>query len=452
METEIKSLPSPGRSWSADPTDSANRQDPSQPLRVVTFNDPVFISVTLESNGSYTYTGYLYDLWRTLASKMDLKYRMVPMPVYDYGALNVNGTWTGLVGELVYGRADVALASLDMKPSRAAVIDYLDSYPVDQSYATFFVRRGLKGTPQLSSLLSSLLKPLDANVWWALLVSVLILSVVLRLCLHFSRGRTESQQTVDKMPWTACLLSCYMSMVGQGWPTVPNSLAARMVTISCWILGIIIYASYTANLISHLTVVTEQLPISSLEEFSERPDWKLAVLGGSSALSEWRSSSDVHERALYQRYATGEGIVMINFTSPTRIKAMVKERVITYTQFSYIAALFGRDACLLAPMPGRQRRTVFTFMAVTKRMSRLRRRIKHMLLKMATKGLISRLKRRWKKSSDIICDNPTGYKAISFSESLSVLVLVPLSLCASMALLILERAFSFYGHHHSKAT
>ena len=445
----INSLLSLGKNWSAEPLD---RSDPDHRLRVVAVNDPVFLSVETQSNGSYRYGGYLYDLWKMVASKMNLNYQMVPLAVPDFGMIDANGTWTGLVGELAYGRADVALASLDMTPDRAAVIDFLDGFPVDQSTVGFFVRRIIPETLQLSSLLSSLLKPLDTNVWWALLVSVLLLAVILRISLHFNRGGAESQQTVDEMPWTTCLLSCYMSIVGQGWSTTPDSLAARMATISCWILGFIIYSSYTANLISHLTVITEHLPINSLEEFSERPDWKLAVPVGNSRFDKWRSSRDVHERALFQRYATGKGIIILNFTSlNASIEVMIRERVMTLADFSYVPALLGPDACLLAPIPTDQQ-SVFTFMAVTKRKNRLRRRINRLLLKMATGGLISRLRRRWKKSSQIICEDPTGYKAISFRDSLAVLVLVPLSLCASMMVLVLERAFSFHGAHHAITT
>ena len=438
-----------GKKWSAEPLDNANMSEPHPTLRVVTFDDPLFISVKLQSNGSYRYSGYLYDLWKILASNMGLNYKMVPMPINDYGTLDANGTWTGLVGELAYGRADVALASLDMTSDRASVIDFLDACPVDQSNSGFYVRRGPRETPQLSSLLSLLLKPLDTSVWWALLVSLLLLAVILRISLHFNRGGSESQQTADEMPWTTCLFSCYMSIVGQGWSNTPKSVATRMVTIACWILGIITYASYTANMISHLTVVTEQLPINSLEEFLERPDWELAVPVGTSQLSEWRLSSDVHERALYQRYATGKGVVIMNLTSTGSRRYMLKERVLTHIDFNYIPLLLGGDACLLAPLPGRHRVTVPTFIAVAKRTNRLRRRINYMLLKMATGGLITRLRHRWKNSSEIVCEDPTGYKVISFGDSLAVLVIVPLSLCVSMAVLLLERAFSFQSGNGS---
>ena len=439
---DFNSLLSLGRNLSADRLENFNWSDPHPPLRVVTLNDPILLSVQLQPNGSYGYSGYLYELWGIVASRLNLNYRLVPLSVPDFGALDANDTWTGLVGELAYGRADVALASLDMASDRASVVDFLDACPVDEATSAFIVRRGFRDAPQLSSLLGSLLSPLGTNVWWALIVSLLILAVILRRSLHFNRGRAETLQTVDKMLWTDCILVCYMSMVGQGWSTTPNSLAARMVTIACWILGIIICASYTANLISHLTLVTEELSINSLEEFSGRPDWKLVAPAGNSELNKWRSSSDVHERALYQRYATGKGIIVMNLTSNASNVAMIQEHVLTYADLKYIPVLLGPDACLLVPIPTIRKRTVSTFIAVSKRLKTLRRRINQLLLKMKTGGLISRLRHRWIKSSEIICESPTGYKAITFNKSLPLLALVPLSLCASVVLLVLEWAFS----------
>ena len=395
----------------------------------------------LQPNGSFKYSGYLYELWETVASKMNLNYQMVPLTVHDFGALAANGTWTGLVGELAYGRADVALASLDMTPDRATVIDYLDGCPVDQPSTAFLVRRGFRETPQLFSLVGSLLKPLETNVWWALLVSLLAMSVILRVSMHVNRGRAESRQTVDEMSWSVCLLHCYMSMVGQGWSTTPNSLAARVVTISCWALGIIIYASYTANLISSLTIMTDELPINSLEEFLERPDWKLAVPASNTEVNEWRSSSDEHERALYRRYVAGEGVIAMNSISTN---TTTEEGVLLYADLKRLQEFFGPDACLFAPLPGREKQSSISFIGIAKGRNTLRRHINQLLLKMQTGGLISRLRGRWRKYSGFVCESPTGYKDISFSDILAVLALVPLSLGASMVFLGLERAFGFH--------
>ena len=437
----LTNLLSVGKNWSAEPLESTSWSDPHPPLRVVTLDDRRFLSVEPQSNGSFRYSGYLYELWEIVARKLNLKYQMVPLAVSDYGSLGRNGTWTGLVGELAYGHADVALASLDMTSDRARVTDFLDACPVDQPSTGFLVQRGFREGPQLFSLVGSLLKPLETNVWWALLVSLLAMSIILRISLRSNRGRAERQQTVEEMPWSVCLLHCYMSMVGQGWSTTPSSLAARAVTISCWILGIIIYASYTANLISTLTVVTEELPIKSLEEFLERPDWKLAVHDGMSEINEWRSSSDEHERALYRRYVSGEGVIPMDSISTS---AATEEGLMLYADLKHLQEFLGPAACLFAPMPRTAKRSGITYIGVAKGRSTLRRRINQLLLKMRTGGLISRLRRRWRRYSGVVCERPTEYKPISFSDTLAVLALVPLSLCASMVSLGLERALRLH--------
>ena len=436
----INSLPSVGTNWSA----SSDRDPPHPTLRVVTLNDPLFLSAELQPNGSYRYSGYLYELWKIVAGSLNLNYQIVLLADNSYGNLDNKGAWTGVVGELAYDRADVALASLDMRLDRTSVIDYLDASPVDQSTNGFYMRRGRQETPQLSSLLSSLLKSLDANVWWALLCLLLALSVILRISVHFNRELAENRQTVDELTWTACLLSCFMSMVGQGWATAPNSISARTVTISCWAMGIVISVSYTANLICHLTVTTDVLPFKTLEEFSKRPDWKFAVAVGNGQLNEWRFSSNAHELALYERYVTGKGFIALNFTSKTSAMTMLNEPVLAYLNFHFIPAIFGPDACLLAPMPGSPRQTIFAFMAISKRMNRLRRHINRLLLQMQTRGVISRLRRRWRKAKDVVCENPTSYKTLSFSDTLSILALLPLSMCASIVLLLIERVLSFH--------
>ena len=41
--------------------------------------------------------------------------------------MNEDGEWTGLVGELVKGNADIITSHTDIIPQRAEVIDYLET-------------------------------------------------------------------------------------------------------------------------------------------------------------------------------------------------------------------------------------------------------------------------------------------------------------------------------------
>ncbi|KAF0307221.1 Ionotropic receptor 25a [Amphibalanus amphitrite] len=180
---------------------------------------------------------------------------------------------------------------------RLSVLCFLDKVPCLTSITTFLVRRDTAVTPSLSpAVFAGLLRPLGADVWWTLAAMLLALSLVLRLSLRFNSPRAEDGRLVRDMGWGSCLLAGAMTVVGQGWDRTPQSLAGRTVTIFGWMLGILIYINYTANLMSFLTTHTVKRPISSLREFVQQPDWSLALLHGSHVLNDLRTSTNVYER------------------------------------------------------------------------------------------------------------------------------------------------------------
>ncbi|XP_043242377.1 glutamate receptor 2-like [Amphibalanus amphitrite] len=273
-----------GGNWSTESHDPATEPE----LRVAAFHDPPFIWINSSHDGAVTYEGYLFDVWKTIAQSLNLRYRLVPMlRGGNFGRLDENGTWTGMVGELVYGRADIALSWLSMRKDRSEVIDFLDAAAVEEGAGAFYVSKNPDDYLSLGvEAFSSLLKPLHVSVWWIVLGAFLLLSLALRFSIRLSR--TEDRQTSTEMTWTTCLLSVFGSLVGQGWPSVPSSLSGRVITMLTWLLYIIIVNSYTATMVSYLTVVEFDRPISSLKEFLERPDWKLVVDPGHSVLTDWR--------------------------------------------------------------------------------------------------------------------------------------------------------------------
>ena len=251
---QIGSMLSVGQSWSRKTCpgscDSCDFDDTGKEIRVTAIHDPPYMKID-QSNGSYSYDGYLFALWEIIAHELKLRYRIETPDVKAFGNLDENGNWTGMIGELAYGRADVSLSRLYIRADRAKVVDYLDSQPVDTVRETFYIPKNLDEIPNFSEYIyQSLLKPLDSNVWWSLLASMFLLSMILCFIEKANRKNSESSQTVKDMTWGSCLLSSYMTLVGQGWATTPDSLAGRITTIFSWVLGLVIYTTYTTNLIS----------------------------------------------------------------------------------------------------------------------------------------------------------------------------------------------------------
>ena len=418
--------------------------DPYPELRIVTLEDSLFLSVQRRPNGSHIFGGYLYELWTLVAEQLKLTYRIRLLATRNFGALDANGTWAGLVGELAHDRADVALASLDMNIARASVIDYLTASEVDAATSGFYVRRGHRETPPLSDVLASLLRPLHVNVWWSVLVSLLVLSVVLRCTLRFEPRRAGVARTESVVDWTECLLLCLMTLARQAWAGTPSSASARVATITCWALSILIHASFTANLISLMSGArSEETAITSLGQFLERPDWRLALPNGTGELNYWRVSANRHERALYERYKTGQRVIFLTSTSERSMRRTTEERVLTFVDLPYVSRAIGQDVCLLAPLSEEPQYKRFTFIGISKNNKRLRAEINQVLLRMKSHGLISRLKRRWVTTHDIVCKTPTGYRELTFSDLFDILVIVPISVIISTALFVLEHVVRY---------
>ena len=430
----IGSLLSVGKSWSKD--DDYNRSGLNPELRVTAFDDPPYILMQKNTDGTFRYDGYLYNIWQIVADMLNIRYRMVPPVQSGYGNLDPNGNWSGMVGELVYGRADVALTWLHSRPDRAAVIDYI-YVPIDNNNDGFYLLGGSDGIPHIGpDMMSSLLKPLHSSIWWALLASLLVISVVLRATLRFSHARAEERQTVGEMSFGSCLLYTYMSLVAQGWNTVPNSLAARTVTIFSWALSIIILNSYTANLISFLTVVKVHRPIHSLREFSEQPDWSLAIPAGYGVVNDWQLSPDVYERELYRRTAHRQGIIILDGTDSYR--QSVHPKVLTFIDHRILISAIGEEACQLVPLLDLPPKKTPNYLVLAKGNPSLKRLMYKAMMRMAESGLISRLKSKWLDSINTMCTTSSDVEPLSFGNVLASMMVLPLGIVASLVISISE--------------
>ena len=409
-------------------------------LRVSTMHDPPFITIDRQKNGTDKYGGYLYDVWLLIAEHLGLRFKMQSPRDGGYGILNKNGTWSGMVGELVHGRADVALSMLSIRKDRKAVVDFIDVVPVWESSYNFYVHQGSSGTTHLSvEAFWLLLKPLQGNVWWTLLSFMIMLSVVLRVTLRFNHQRAESRRVVEEMGWGSCLMHCFMSLVGQGWTRTPNSLAARIITISIWLLTRFILISYAGELISHLTIREVDKPINSLQEFFERPDWKFAIKPGHVTLGDWKVSDDPYERELYRRSQTKEGFISLGTTDETMQRAL-QPNVMSYISRRQRVFSIGLEGCHLVPLQEQPAATDRHFIALARGQKKLHEVISRQVLQMKEFGLLSRLQAQWLVSGDF-CSPARDVSGNTAGELMSLLMMPPIAVIASLGILGIEKVW-----------
>ena len=71
----------------------------------------------------YAQVGLVVDILDELSRSMNFTYELYLVPDGIYGRQDANGVWLGMVGELVYGRADLVAADLTVDGSRQGSLE-----------------------------------------------------------------------------------------------------------------------------------------------------------------------------------------------------------------------------------------------------------------------------------------------------------------------------------------
>ena len=141
--------------------------------------DPTNVTYVDYSKPNLGIKGYCIDLLTKLAAedRMDFDYEIVPNKFY--GA-RVNGSWNGVVGDLISGEIDISVATLTMTTEREEVIDFVAPY-FDQSGISILLRK--KEPKQSIFKFMSVLKP---EVWLGILGAVIVVAILIWALDRFS--------------------------------------------------------------------------------------------------------------------------------------------------------------------------------------------------------------------------------------------------------------------------
>ncbi|XP_066264897.1 glutamate receptor ionotropic, delta-1-like [Branchiostoma lanceolatum] len=126
-------------------------------------------------SGGYRYVGFCIDLINALAEQLDFTYELYEPEDGQYGAEKDDGTWSGMVGELVSGRADIALAAMTISSKREKVVDFTSQY---MDYGTGLIMKKPKEgmREQFAFFL-----PFKMTVWIVVVASIVVVVVELNL-------------------------------------------------------------------------------------------------------------------------------------------------------------------------------------------------------------------------------------------------------------------------------
>ncbi|GBO45030.1 hypothetical protein AVEN_60898-1 [Araneus ventricosus] len=236
------------------------------------------IMVQKSKDGNMTLRGFEGIFLDTILRALHRKFELVIADDNELGRLLPNGSWTGMIGLIQKGRADIAYNCLGITEDRVKVVDFSTVYEI--SKVTFAIKKlGMFTTPR------AFIYSFDSTVWIITLLTLLIMPITFKLVLQV------------KETYFHLLIKLLQAILGKSLNIKEDSWKCRILINSWNIFSFIMAFCYTTALFSILTVPTEISTVKNFVELSNavsKRGFKLLIAKGSATLNLLTHSEKKH--------------------------------------------------------------------------------------------------------------------------------------------------------------
>ncbi|XP_075989174.1 ionotropic receptor 8a [Anticarsia gemmatalis] len=243
--------------------------------------DPQTGEQMYDEDGQPLFEGYCVDLIQRLSETMSFDYEIVSPKSGDFGRKLPNGTWDGVVGDLMRGETDIAISALTMTAEREEVIDFVAPY-FEQTGILIVIRKPIRKTS-----LFKFMTVLRTEVWLSIVAALVLTGFMIWLLDKYSPYSARNNPDAYPYPCREFTLKesfwfALTSFTPQGGGEAPKALSGRTLVAAYWLFVVLMLATFTANLAAFLTVERMQTPVSSLEQLARQSRINYTVVEGSS--------------------------------------------------------------------------------------------------------------------------------------------------------------------------
>ncbi|KAK6176143.1 hypothetical protein SNE40_014482 [Patella caerulea] len=229
---------------------------PDRPYYVIAAIDAQpYVRIVDEASGRRRFDGFMIDIINEISGLVGFDYRIRATPDGRYGHKLPDGTWTGMVGDILRGGADVATGPLQITLEREEAVDF--SKPVLTSSSRLLVKK-----PEMQwEGLGILAKPFTHELWFFILLAIIIVSVLFYLISRLSPyswlkklPEKDRRFAVDTFNLKNSFLFVFSTITWQGYREAPRCFSGRVLAAFWWIFTFFMIIAYTANLTAFLLV------------------------------------------------------------------------------------------------------------------------------------------------------------------------------------------------------
>ncbi|KAK3891725.1 hypothetical protein Pcinc_004391 [Petrolisthes cinctipes] len=277
-----------------------------------------------KTTGNDRYEGFCVDLIREMASILGFNYTIKLVDDGKYGAWDEKQQrFTGMIGELLTQKADLAVGDLTINYKREQAVDFTKPW-MSFGISILFTKPSVRKSTNLFTFL----RPLSCDVWVYLAVAYLGVSLVLFLLARLSPYERVPVYVMGERSvslgnqYTLCNSLWFTTggLVQRATHHMPRACSTRIMAGIWWLFTLLMVSSYTANLVSFLTLdhMQPQLPIETAEDLAHQTKIKYGTVIQGSTWNFFQSSKlATHQRmfsfmesvrpSVYMR-STSEGV------------------------------------------------------------------------------------------------------------------------------------------------
>ncbi|KAI5641640.1 ligand-gated ion channel domain-containing protein [Phthorimaea operculella] len=284
----------------------------------VVYLDHVPSVVVLKTNESTKIGGVEIEILNTLAKKMNFEpklYQPENVDLYKWGQKQPNGSFSGLLGEMVNGHADVALGNLQYTPYHLELTDL--SIPYTSQCWTFLTPEALTDNSW-----KTLILPFKLYMWITVLLVLLITGAIFyglaRFYMNLQEykkeqkhrnriGFQDKEEDIDAKPGLYLfgeiinsILYTYGMLLVVSLPKLPTGWSIRLLTGWYWLYCILLVVSYRASMTA---ILANPMPRVTIDTLRELVDSKVSCGGwGTETKKFFEGSLDDIGQKIGQRF------------------------------------------------------------------------------------------------------------------------------------------------------
>ncbi|XP_047487930.1 probable glutamate receptor [Penaeus chinensis] len=302
-------------------------------LRCTTLSAPPRMILQSRAGGeAVDVEGILGHVFRHLQEVTNFTSTCLPTSDGQWGGQE-NGRWTGMVGDIVNGEADIAVASLDVTFQRSTAVDFL--LPVLHTEYKMIMKRPTND----DRVWSAYTEEFEGEVWQVLLV----LTPLLILSLYFASVLVPVEES---MTLAEAFTTVTGALCGQSTDIELRMMPSRLVFLTILQLQVLLQAYYTCVLVSSLALGPPLPDIESISDVQRHPSLQLGFVRGSSITEYFKNSANLEYQSVW--HSTVE-----HSLPESRQEAMTRVLEDSYVfldAISYLRDNHGQD-CRLVIMP-----------------------------------------------------------------------------------------------------